>query len=946
MEITADQTKLTAGLDKAQSNVAASMKNIGRSMAIAGAAITAAFGYAVKGSMDFEAKLKRVEVQSGATASEMAEIKKTALNEEFVKLGKSGNQVADMYNRLASEGYDVAAMKKMLIPITEATIVLGTEEGETTKLMLNLMQQYNLTASDMGHISDVLAGALANTSFQGGELAEVMKYAGVAAGELGWSLQGTIPIVDAIIKVTGEASMAGTQFRMMIMKLRVPTETMKEEFSKVGITLDEVAEAIKTPIGLVELLSKAHEKGANFAAMFGARAGSAAAVIARQSVPAIEALTEKVNETGFAHEAAGGIMDTTAGKFATLGAAMQNIRTTIGDVLLPVVSLLADWIGKVAIAIKEWMEAHLGLTKAITLLGAALGVLVGVGGFVILGVIAFTKLKEALVIAKVAFIALQTAIKLLSGPIGWIILAVGALYLAWETNFGGIRDFTIKVVDKVKEALGWLWDKVKWVLEKLGLYKETAEEVTEANAELAIATEETGKKAGEAAIETDKLADSVEGLGEEAEEAGEKLDEFGNKIETFDEWVERLAGNTKTLAEATGELKDKILELTAPTEYRIKLLEDEAEAMREAGIAESLIVEWLEKSKQKLIENSDAVKKAADAKKRLADITKSLTDKIYEFTHTEEEVKLREINREYDILIENAKEVFTNYNELREAIEAINDARQKEIDKLKGLNKTKDEAIDKNKELIASSKEVTAVAEETGNAAETAAKKGIDSWADFTITIKRTSVALSSFTKEAIATAIALLKMKFFEKWGNINELISEAGYYSDMIIGQYENALETLNEQINTIMHGFDIYNETLIGLGNTTQDVTNEMTNSWNQVADAISNVTPPAPWEGVDWENVVAVEKGLGSYQHGTPYVPKTGLAIVHKGEEINPPGQRSYDNSQRNYSPTININNPIIRNDSDLTEIERMVNNALEKSARQYDRRGYELAPGMG
>lgn len=35
----------------------------------------------------------------------------------------------------------------------------------------------------------------------------------------------------------------------------------------------------------------------------------------------------------------------------------------------------------------------------------------------------------------------------------------------------------------------------------------------------------------------------------------------------------------------------------------------------------------------------------------------------------------------------------------------------------------------------------------------------------------------------------------------------------------------------------------------------------------------------------------------YALGTPFVQKTGLALVHRGEEINPPGQRSYDQSRQ-------------------------------------------------
>jgi TP901 family phage tail tape measure protein len=801
--IAADTKKLTAGLAKAKGEIAkttagmgAQFKTMGLGMVVAGTAITAAFGYATKGSMDLEAKLKRIEIQSGATASEMAEIKKTALSEEFIKLGKSGSQIADMYNRLASEGYNVIEMKKMLKPITEAAIVLGTEEGATTKLMLNLMQQYNLTANDMGHISDVLAGALANTSFQGQELADVMKYAGVAAGELGWSLEGTIPIVDAIIKVTGEASMAGTQFRMMIQKLRDPTEEMIGEFAKIGITMEEVAEAIKTPIGLVNLLNKAHEEGANFAGMFGARAGSAAAVIARQSVPAIEALTEKVNETGFSHKAAGEIMDTTTGKFATFGAAMQNIRTIIGDALLPIVSKLAEWIGKVAIAMKKFMDAHPGLTKAITILGAALGVLVGAGGAIILGIIAFQK-----------FIAVKTALLLFSGPIGWLIAGVIALTIAWVTNFGKIRDFTLAMVEPIKKAIGFIIDKFIWVLEKLGLMEKKVGEAAvfsaEATGALAEAYAKIEDKSKGATEGTDELGDEIDELGDSAKEAGEKLDEFGNKIETFDEWVERLNEEAKTLAEATEGVRDKILELSSPMEYQIKLLEEEAEALREMGVEESLVVEWLEKAKIKLNENSEATKKLSEAKKKLADMTKSLTDKIYEFTHTEEEIKLRDINREYDLLIENAKEVYKGQKELTEVIGIINEKRQEEIDVLKESNEVKDEAMDKNEELVDSIEEVIEATEEAGEVTKGAGILGGKGWDEFTASINRARISLSNFTKEGLAAMIATIKMKFFPVLQDLYASLETAGQYAFLVQGQISNVLAMQAQQIATAMFG-----------------------------------------------------------------------------------------------------------------------------------------------
>ncbi|GAH70235.1 unnamed protein product, partial [marine sediment metagenome] len=79
---------------------------------------------------------------------------------------------------------------------------------------------------------------------------------------------------------------------------------------------------------------------------------------------------------------------------------------------------------------------------------------------------------------------------------------------------------------------------------------------------------------------------------------------------------------------------------------------------------------------------------------------------------------------------------------------------------------------------------------------------------------------------------------------------------------------------------------------------------------------------------------------SYKPGIAYVPKTQLALIHEGEEINPPGQRSYD-QRKSYSPTVIINNPVIRNDDDIPKIRREVEKAFNEFTRQYGRSGYEL-----
>jgi len=87
-------------------------------------------------------------------------------------------------------------------------------------------------------------------------------------------------------------------------------------------------------------------------------------------------------------------------------------------------------------------------------------------------------------------------------------------------------------------------------------------------------------------------------------------------------------------------------------------------------------------------------------------------------------------------------------------------------------------------------------------------------------------------------------------------------------------------------------------------------------------------------------VGAEYYAPTFQTGTPYVPKTGLYQLHQGEKVIPASQNTTNNS---YSPSIIVN---VSGNGNVADIRRSVEKALEESARQYNRRGYELVPGMG
>ena len=538
-----------------------------------------------------------------------------------------------------------------------------------------------------------------------------------------------------------------------------------------------------------------------------------------------------------------------ANQMRELKARLNDVGVMLGEMILPIATKLINKTVKIIEKIKEWVEAHKPLVEIIVKVGAILGALAAVGGPILLAISAFMKMKIAITAVSVAVKALAIS----SGPIGWLILAAGALFLAWQTNFGGIRDFTIAVVDKVTEALGWLWDKVKWVLEKLGLYKEKVKEAGEGaifSAEKTKALAEKVKEAGEeaetAAPKVDTLATSMDGLGEKTETAKDVMDEFGNFLETFEEWTARLA-------------KEEVKRQTAAT--------------------------------KKLKEEADKRKSILE---KLAEAQKSMADRMYELTHTAMEVNIKKLDEQKQ-----------SYLDLGVSIKEVNTWYDEEIAKLNEANQAKDVVIDKNEEIVESnkevaksSKEVEIAADMAGDVSKESGERGIESWEDLIIVIKKATVSLSNFTAEGIAAAIANIKMKFLPTIMQLTEDLSNigAGLYSGFFRAMTQMNIDTLkkqmNEQIATIFSGYEEYQNILAGLNNGGGSVGGFTTSSpsFNSGGDSTSN--------------------------------------------------QSTTNNNS--WSPSIVVN---VAGDGNASEIREAVEQALQESTRQFNRSGNVLIPGM-
>jgi len=223
-------------------------------------------------------------------------------------------------------------------------------------------------------------------------------------------------------------------------------------------------------------------------------------------------------------------------------------------------------------------------------------------------------------------------------------------------------------------------------------------------------------------------------------------------------------------------------------------------------------------------------------------------------------------------------------------------------------------------------------------------------------TAEESAVRNLTAQKDAAIEAVKALELATDEQAAAIAKITELYNAEVDLIIAKIEEEKEAKRLEIETtvvgelakmkaIREGLKPYDE-LIAKVNEAATATEESVarqiGAMKMVKDITGNITIESDYgikkTGSYEEAQAIVAANVKSYDVGTPSVPKTGLALVHEGEEINPPGKRSYDQS-KSYSPTVNIT---VQGNGNAEEIKKVVEQALEESRRQYSRGGYQMA----
>ncbi|MDP4074201.1 phage tail tape measure protein [Acidovorax sp. A1169] len=305
-----------------------------------GAALLAYFGInafagVVKGAADFEQSLSRVQAATGATAEEMAQLKKAA--EDVGAAGKfSSVEAAGAIENLAKAGLSakeaIQALPAVLSLAAAGDIELATSAEYVTKAVRGL----GLAFTDAGRVADVLAlGANAtNTSVKG--LAEALSYAAPVANSLGMSLESTVAIIGKFADAGIDASRAGTALNSILSQFSDPASKFRGELAAVGISTNDFDKALRQ-------LAASGPRGAQAISAVGQEAGPALRALLNQGVGALDELVGKLqNAEGSAAATAAVMQNNLNSSVGALGKAWEYLTNTLGAPVLPVIKDAVD----------------------------------------------------------------------------------------------------------------------------------------------------------------------------------------------------------------------------------------------------------------------------------------------------------------------------------------------------------------------------------------------------------------------------------------------------------------------------------------------------------------------------------------------------------------------------------------------------------------------------
>ena len=372
--------------DKIQ-NVGKAVTSVGKTMTTHVTAPIVAMGAAaVKVTADFDSSMSKVAAVSGATGSELEQLRAKA-REMGAQTKFSASEAAEAMNYMAMAGWKTGDMLSGVEGIMDLAAASGEDLATTSDIVTDALTAFGKSAQDSGRLADIMAAASSNANTNVAMMGETFQYAAPVAGALGASMEDTAVAVGLMANAGVKASNAGTALRTGLTNLAKPTKQMKSYMDKYGIALVENNDgSVNLRETMVSLRKKMGdmsetEQAAAASAIFGKNAMAGWLAVVNGSDKDFEKLTEAVDKSdGTAKRMAKTMQDNLAGQVTILKSQVEELGISFGEQLIPYVSKAVEKVQDIVNWFSQLDESEKDQIIKMAALAAAAGPVVTTAG--------------------------------------------------------------------------------------------------------------------------------------------------------------------------------------------------------------------------------------------------------------------------------------------------------------------------------------------------------------------------------------------------------------------------------------------------------------------------------------------------------------------------------------------------------------------------------------
>lgn len=444
------------------------LRGAGIGMTLGATAVGYGAGAFLSKPIGFDTDMSRV---AALTRMDKTDPRFTELREQAKFLGAStafsNSDAAQGEAFLAMAGFTPESIKAALPGVLNTALAGGALSGdislgETADIAASVLNQFQLKASDMDRVGDVLVGTFTRSATSLRDLGETMKYTGPVAAGLGVNLERTAAMIAVLANNGKRGSDAGTAIAASLTGLTAPSTAAEKALKQLGVSVasntgkmrpieDVLSDLFKSlkKFGAVDQISFLKDIAGQEALV-----GLQALVRAAGTGDLQKFITTYNQVTGESAAVAKKMSDNLGGDLSNLSSAWEGLQTEMSDTINGPLRDLVQWLDDTITSVAGLVKANPELAQTLLLVGggalalvAALGTVSLVTGLLI-GPLAKLRLGFTLLTGGRGIGGTVAAFRTLgtvSGP-------VMARFGGWRVLLGGTFD-SIKGLTTVLPAL-------------------------------------------------------------------------------------------------------------------------------------------------------------------------------------------------------------------------------------------------------------------------------------------------------------------------------------------------------------------------------------------------------------------------------------------------------------------------------------------------------------